>query len=229
MTELFQYRTCADAVVAAGDYLAKQLSESEGNLTLLLAGGSCLNAVRQAVKELDDSVLGRIHLAQIDERVVPPDDPASNWLQIKDSVGAKLNKFASALPMVPSVEEPDDLAISYEMQLMGLLETADETIGVYGIGEDGHIAGMLSTPDPGEFTQFLDGRLVVGFEGRDFTRLTTTAALLTKLSEIVLLTCGPAKVKAVEKINLELAPHKHPAQLLKDASRVSLFVGEELA
>lgn len=229
MTELLQYRTCADAVAAAGDYLTKQLFESEGNIILLLAGGSCLNAVRHAVKKLDGPVLSRIHLAQIDERVVPLDDPASNWRQIEESVGARLNQFASTLPMVPNVEEADDLAISYEMRLMSLLETADETIGIYGIGDDGHIAGMLSTTNPGDFTQFLDGRLVVGYKAHDYTRITTTAALLTKLSEVILLTCGPNKVKTVDKINQDLAPHNHPAQLLKDASRVSLFVGEEQA
>lgn len=229
MTELSQYTTCKDAIVACAEYLVKQLNASQGNILLLLSGRSSLNPVREAFAQLDDEVLSRIHVGQIDERFVDIKDEASNWRQIKEALGPALNKTASRLAILEQEGEPDDVAIAYEMELQSLLETADETIGVYGIGEDGHIAGMLSVANPADFTQFLDGRLCVAFKADDFTRITTTAALITKLNEVVLFACGPAKVKAISKLNQELPTHKHPAQLLKDAQRASLFIGEELA
>lgn len=227
MTELFAYKTCADAVVASSDYLQKQLNDAEGQILLLLSGGSCLNPVREAFKRLDDENLKRIDLAQIDGRYVDIGAEGSNWRQIKEALGVKLNKLDTKLALLNTGDEPEDIAIAYEMELNGLLESADYTLGIYGIGPDGHIAGMLPTAHPEEFTRFLDGRLVVDYEAPDFVRMTTTQALLTKLDEAVVFACGPAKNAALERLNEDLPPHKHPAQLLKDAERVTIFLGEE--
>jgi 6-phosphogluconolactonase/glucosamine-6-phosphate isomerase/deaminase len=227
MTELFQYETCTDAVLAAKDYLLKQLNESEGHILLLLSGGSCLNPVREAFKELDDETLGRIDIAQIDGRYVDIGAEGSNWRQIKEALGKKLDKTDTQLAFLNTGDEPEDIAITYEMELTALLENADEVIGFYGIGTDGHIAGMLPTKDPEEFTRFLDGRLVVDYEAPDYVRLTTTLELITRLDEAVVFACGPEKVRAVAKLDENLPPHKHPAQLLKDAKRATIFIGEE--
>jgi 6-phosphogluconolactonase/glucosamine-6-phosphate isomerase/deaminase len=124
-------------------------------------------------------------------------------------------------------DSPEDMAIAYEMELRSLLEATDETIGVYGVGKDGHIAGMLPAKNPEDFTKFLDGRLVVNYPGKDFVRITTTQPLITKLKEIIVFACGQDKVKAIEKINEDLEPSEHPAQLFKDANRATIFLGEK--
>lgn len=226
MTELFEYTTCADAVTAAKAYLVKQLSASDGHILLLLSGGSSLNPVREAFKELDDDTLARIDIAQIDGRYVDIGAESSNWRQIKEALGSKLDKVDTKLSLLNTGDTPEDIAIAYEMELTALLGSDDTVIGVYGIGTDGHVAGMLPTRHPEEFTRFLDGRLVVDYQAHDFTRMTTTHALMTKLDEAIVFACGPAKVAAVEKINEDLPSHKHPAQLLKDVQRVTIFVGE---
>ncbi len=223
-----QYESCQDAVVGASEYLARQLKESEGSIALLLSGGSSLNPVREAFKSLDDKVLGRIHIAQIDGRFVDIDDEASNWRQIKDALGSNLKKVASTLVMLRQGVGAEDIAIAYEMQLRELLAAADEKIGVYGIGADGHIAGMMPTKSPEDFTKFLDGRLVVNYQSHDFVRITTTQPLLTRLDEVILFACGQEKIKAVDKLNDDLSPREHPAQILKDAKRVNIFVAAEV-
>lgn len=227
MTELFKYAGCPDAVLAAKDYLVKQINDSEGNILLLLAGGSCLNPVREAFKELDDETISRIHVAQIDGRYVDIGAEGSNWRQIKEAIGPKLNKTASQLVLLNTGDAPEDIAITYEMELTALLENADYTIGVYGVGADGHIAGMLPTKNPEDFTHFLDGRLMVNYDAPDYTRMTTTLELINRMDEAVVFACGPAKAQAIERLNEDLPPHKHPLQLLKDAERATIFVGQE--
>ncbi|HEX9679443.1 MAG TPA: 6-phosphogluconolactonase [Candidatus Saccharimonadales bacterium] len=227
MTELFEYKTCADAVKAARDYLLEQLKASDGNIVLLLSGGSSLNPVKEAFKLLDDETVGRIQLLQVDERYVDLSSSDSNWRQIKRALGSKFKRLASSAGMLTRGEDAEDIAITYEMEIRELLAGADETIGVYGVGADGHIAGMLPTKQPEEFTRFLDGRLVVDYQAHDFVRITTTGALVTKLNELIVFACGPQKTAAVERIDQRLQPHEHPAQMLKDAARVKLFIGEE--
>lgn len=226
MTELFEYTTCADAVVAAKEYLVKQLDASEGHILLLLSGGSSLNPVREAFKELDDETISRIDIAQIDGRYVDIGAEGSNWRQIKEALGNKLGKADTKLAFLNTGDAPEDIAITYEMELTSLLESADFIIGVYGVGTDGHIAGMLPTKSPEDFTHFLDGRLVVDYKAPDYVRMTTTQELITRLDEAVVFACGPAKVKTIEKLEDNLPAHKHPVQLLKDAKRATLFIGE---
>lgn len=226
MTELFEYTTCVDAVKAAKDYLLKQLNESEGHILLLLSGGSCLNPVREVFKQLDKDTLSRIDIAQIDGRYVDIGAEGSNWRQIKEALGSKLDKTDAKLAFLNTGDAPEDIAISYEMELTSLLGSADYVIGIYGVGTDGHIAGMLPTKNPEDFTRFLDGRLVVDYEAHDYVRMTTTQELITRLDEALLFACGPAKVQTIEKLDKNLPAHKHPLQLLKDAKRATIFVGE---
>jgi 6-phosphogluconolactonase/glucosamine-6-phosphate isomerase/deaminase len=228
MTELFQYKSAEDAISAAADYLAKQLEDSQGNVLFLLSGGSSLNPVRVAFKKLSDDTVRRLYIAQIDERLAENGEP-TNWSQIEKALGGKLSRTAGQLAMLFDGGEPDDDAIAYEMELRSLLETADEVIGIYGVGEDGRLGGILPSKEPENFTQFLDGRLTVAYQAADFTRITTTAALLSRLNEAIVFACGPNKVKTIERINKDLPANRHPVQLLKDAKRASLFVAEELA
>jgi len=227
MTELFEYKTLNANIKAAGDYLLKQLNESTGNILLLLSGGSSLNPVREAFAHLDKAVLKRIHIAQIDALVVGEDDELSNWRQIKDALGQDLAKTGRQLAIISLGDEPEDMAIAYEMELEALLNMADYVIGVYGVGDDGRVAGMLPTSQPENFTPFLDGRLVVNYEAADYQRITTTHELMVRLDEAVVFASGPNKVKMVEKINADLPPNKSPVQLFKDVARTTIFLGEE--
>lgn len=228
MTELFQYKSAKEAIDGAADYLVKQLEDSQGNVLLILSGGSSLNPVREVFTKLKDATLARIHVAQIDERYAE-DGQLNNWRQIEDALGGRLNRTAGQLAMLLDGDEPDDAAIAYEMELRGLLETADEIIGIYGVGDDGSLSGMLACKQPEDFTHFLDGRMVVSYKAADDSRLTTTAALLSRLDEAIVFGCGPSKVKTIERLNKDFPPHRHPVQLLKDAKRASIFIGEELA
>lgn len=227
MTELFQYAKCADAVAAAKDYLVRQLSSADGHILLMLSGGSSLAPIQEAFKELSDDTLSRIDIAQIDARYVDIDAESSNWHRIKEALGSKLDKTDTKLIFLNTGNAPEDITIAYEMELNALLGSADTVIGVYGVGADGHVAGMLPTEHADDFAKFLDGRLVVDYQAPDFIRMTTTQALMTRLGEAIVFACGPDKVAAIEKINQDLPPHKHPAQMLKDVERVTIFLGKD--
>ena len=227
MTELFEYKTSAATVKAAGDYLLRQIKESSGNILLLLSGGSSLNAVREAFSRLDKGTLKRIHIAQIDSLIVPETDEFSNWRQIKEALGDKLDQVASSTRIFNMGDDPEDMAIAYEMELDSLLSMADYAIGIYGVGMDGRVAGMLPSASPEDFTQFLDGRLVVDYKAADYQRVTTTESLIVRLDEAVVFASGLQKVRMVEKIDKNLPIHKSPIQMFKDAKRTTIFLGEK--
>ncbi|HEX9594854.1 MAG TPA: 6-phosphogluconolactonase [Candidatus Saccharimonadales bacterium] len=228
MTELFEYKTLPSAVKAASDYLKKQINESSGKVLLLLSGGSSLNPVKEAFSSLDSKTLARIRLAQVDALLVPPEDELNNGRQIQEALGPNLDKTAGLTRVITMGDDGEDMAIAYEMELESMLNTSDYAIGVYGIGTDGRLAGMLPMRSPEDFTPFLDGRLVVNYVAADFERVATTQELLVRLDEVVVFATGPEKVKAVDKINQSLPAHKSPTQLLKDAKRATIFLSEEL-
>lgn len=226
MTELFAYDNRKSAIDAASDYLIKQLTASEGTILLILSGGSSLNPVREAFKKLDEATLSRISIAQVDGVYSSKEDISTNWRQIKTALGKKMYKTARQLCILNHGDYPEDIAITYEMELRALLESSDETIGVYGIGSDGRLGGMLPTKSPEDFTKFVDGRLVVDYQAEDNFRITTTQALLTMLDEAVVFVCGSDKKQALSQLDESLPAYRHPAQFLKDAKRVTIFVGE---
>lgn len=227
MTELFQYDSCSDAVTNAGIYLAKQLSDSSGQILLLLSGGSSLNPVHNAFKQVNQDIVKRTDLAQIDERFVDINSADSNWKTIRKVTGSAYDNFDKKVAILECGDTPEDAVITYEMELNGLLESADYIIGVYGFGADGHIAGIKPTQHPEDFMRFLDGRLAVSYKAPDFIRITTTHSVLTRIDEAIVFGCGPDKIRQLEKFNEStLAPHIQPMQLFKDLKHATFFIGE---
>lgn len=227
MTELFSYKDLTSAVTAASDYLLKQIKDASGNVLLLLSGGSSLNPVKKAFESLDKAQLGRLRLAQVDALVVPEDDELNNGRQIREALAGKIEHTQGLIRVITLGDDAEDMAIAYEMELESLMSTADYVIGVYGVGTDGRVAGMLPAKTPEDFTPFLDGRLVVNYVAEDFERITTTHELIVRLDEAVIFAAGPEKAKQIDKINQSLPVHKSPIQLFKDAKRATIFLAEK--
>jgi len=223
--KIIEFNTCVGAVLDASDSLLKDIKSAKRPL-LLLSGGSSLNVARAMFEKLPKTTLGKLTVGQIDARFVSIDDPASNWLQI-EKLPLPINDLRGAVSILSMGEEPSEIAANYSARLEEMMEEADKIFGLYGIGPDGHLAGMLPQKNPEEFTRFVDGRLVVSYKARDFTRITTTDALLARLDKAYVFACGPQKAEAVAKLNEDLFPREHPAQFIKDAPEAIVYYGSK--
>lgn len=216
------HRTCEAAAAEAGRTLARRVALARKPL-LLLSGGSSLNAIPVMLSRLSHKQKKKLVVGQLDERISKADGRALNWTQIKRIFDGHI-KLDENNAMVNNGDSPNDMAVNYSARLVEMLETADMSMGLYGIGRDGSLAGMLPGRVAYQFTRFLDGRHVVKYKPEDYIRVTTTAEVVVSLKRVYALVCGKDKYKAIADLDKDLDPDKHPAQLLKDTRRARAYV-----
>jgi len=218
------YDKSAEAVKEASEKLYGALNHSVKTL-LLLSGGSSLRVAKETLSKLNSEQKKLITIAQIDERYGKPGHKDSNWTGIEEIVGG-FNDYAGIASVLDGTGDIEEDAAYYNAKLTQVLKENVLRVGLFGVGKDGHIAGILPG-DEAEFIKYTDGRLVVNFEGSDFPRITTTSALMRMLDEAIVYACGPDKEKAISDLNKMLPANEHPAQLLKKTNQTSVYYAKE--
>lgn len=216
--------TCAEAKVKAAKYLANELSSptSQGKDVLwLISGGSSIEVAVAAAAELELPESKRITIAQVDERYVPPGSSEENWQQL---INAGLNpaNFKQTVSMLSSGSQPTAIAENYSRLLKQFFSQAAVAIGLFGIGSDGHTAGIKPTEQK-TFKRFRGSELVHGYQADDFQRITVTEAVIKQLDSVVAYACGDDKRAVVNQLNVDLPAHTQPAQLLKSVPTAVVF------
>lgn len=217
-----KYKTCDEATREAATKLVGALDHPVKTL-LLLSGGSSLDVAKVALSKLKADQKRLITIAQIDERYGEPGHPDSNWNGITE-VAQSFNEYAGVANVLQGSGSIEEDTANYNARLKMLFTKNILKVGLFGIGADGHVAGMLPSSQA-KFLKYTDGRLVVNFQGSDFPRITTTSALMKVLDEAVVYACGQSKEEAIDKLEEKLPAHKHPAQLLKEVNEVSVYFG----
>lgn len=92
-------------------------------------------------------------------------------------------------------------------------------IGQFGIGADGHIAGIL--PSSKAVTYSVP---VVGYESKPFTRVTISPLMLEKIDTAYVFVFGKDKKETIiNLITKDLSIDKQPSQVLKKVPEVYLY------
>lgn len=208
---------------------AVQLAETmthwldEGKQVLwLVSGGSTARIAQQTVQLLSNINLSRLTIMQGDERFGPVGHNNANWPELEGlGLTNGLSKFYAIL-------HGKDLATTvadYETTLAQQLQKADHTIGLFGIGVDGHTAGILPySPAATEQT-----KLIVGYVGPDFVRITITPPVIARLDCAIAFASGQPKQHALQNLVNEAGVVQEPAQILKQAKQCFIYndhVGE---
>ncbi len=217
-----KYETCSEATDKAAARLVSALDHPV-KMLLLLSGGSSLGVAKVALSKLKADQKRFITVAQIDERYGKPGHPDSNWNGIKEAAGS-FNDYAGAVNVLQGSGSIEEDAANYNARLRELLVENVIKIGLFGVGADGHVAGILPH-DEADFMKYTDGRIVVNFQGSDFPRITTTSALMKVLDGAVVYACGKNKEDAIDKLSKTIPSHQHPAQLLKETNETWVYFG----
>lgn len=200
------------------DYLASTISEhlNAGEKVLwILSGGSGGKVCAEVSKKLSGS-LENLTTTLSDERYVPLNDPDENWKQLGD-YGFSVPGATTYRP----IQGKDRKATADDLGefLQNAFAEADFKIGLFGIGADGHTAGIK----PGTSAVEADG-WATEFTGNDFERITMTFNAVKQLDEIVVQAMGADKAETLEKLlNQDIDIKKQPAQVLKSAEKSTLF------
>ncbi len=188
----------------------------------LVPGGSAIAIAVAVSKILKDIDLTNLTVTLTDERFGPTDHQNSNWYQFQQA------GFAPRANLIPVLGEKDiDYTTrNFAQNLARELAMADYKLGFFGMGADGHTAGIL----PGSMA-VKSSELAANYTAGDFQRITITPATIKMLDEAVLYAVGSSKQKALVDLGKDLPLNEQPAQILKSVNEFIVYndyKGEEI-
>lgn len=211
--EFLKISTSAPVVTHLRDVIVSRLSS--GSVLWLVSGGSAVQIAVEVSRALKEHDLSGLTVTLADERFGEVGHADSNWQQLT-AAGFSL-PGATLIPVLTG----DSLKKTVERwgtQLAELFESCDYSLGLLGIGPDGHTAGIL----PGSVAVAAKDP-AVAYEGGGYTRITTTPAILGELDEVVVYAVGQSKAKALQDLQTDLSLAQQPAQLLKRIQQVTVY------
>jgi 6-phosphogluconolactonase/glucosamine-6-phosphate isomerase/deaminase len=199
---------------------------TEGKKILwLISGGSNINSAVKIMNEVPEKHSDQLTISLIDERYGEPGHQDSNFQQLL--IAGFNPKRANLIPVLKSGLDLEHTAKEYEKTLENNLSRADLTIGLLGIGEDCHIAGIL----PNSNAAIENERYVTAYKSETYNRITTTFTLLQELDIVYAFAFGLNKITALKEVTEgSYSAIEKPAIILRDLKEAYLYsdqVGEE--
>ena len=115
-------------------------------------------------------------------------------------------------------EDRDATATAFAALLKGRLAAAEYRLGFFGIGPDGHTAGILP-----ESPAVAAAGLAAAYDAGAFQRLTMTPRAIAQLDEAVVYAVGEAKWPVLDNLDRDVAVALQPAQSLKQVPALTIF------
>jgi len=172
-----------------------------GICAIALSGGETPRALYRRLADPADGEepdWSRVHLCFGDERMVHPDDPASNYGMVRDELIAHIPLPAGNVHRIRGERPPDVAAREYAADIESVLSRTGGQLDLVllGLGEDGHTASLF----PG--TEVLNERTlpVRAVQASVGPRVTLTLPVINGAREILFLVSGGAKSTVVRRI-----------------------------
>lgn len=200
------------------NYLANTIQEKleAGQKVLwLVPGGSAISVASSVAHKLATVNLDSLFITLTDERfgLVGHDD--SNWHQL---AGTGFVMEGAQLTPVLTGENRDATTKAFAKNLEDLFSSADYKIGFFGIGPDGHTAGVL----PGS-PAVTSQNWAAAYKTPGFERITMTPKAIAALDLAVVYAMGDSKHEALTNLQSDVPLDKQPAQALKKAKKLIIF------
>lgn len=212
--------TDIDPIHAATVHLYNSISSrlARGERVLWLAsGGSGIQVDVALSRMLQDVDTTNLSVTLTDERSGPVGHVDENWQQILDA-GFSIPRATLYRPL-PS-DDIHDAAKRLGDWFGRYIDEVDFSIGLFGIGGDGHTAGIKPTPS----ATIDDERWAVGFRGNDYERITLSFRAIRSLDEVVVQASGQEKFDTIASLLHESLPLDiQPAQILKSVPNATLY------
>ena len=206
--QLHYYETKEQATREAATGLNKLLAENKDSAVLfLVSGGSALGIL----DHIDVSNLNeKITIGVLNERF-SLDKKINNFLQLQASkfFAAAANAGCNFIGTEPRPGELiEDLTSRWQLSLKNWqAENPDGKIfATFGLGPDGHTAGILPYPENLEFfsKNFENQHLITGYSATGKNpypeRVTTTLAFFKLIDEAIMFVCGEEKRAILERL-----------------------------
>lgn len=191
--------------------------DSGKTVAWFVSGGSNIPVEIATIEKLKNAQNPeKLHILLVDERFGPVGHANSNWhsmnLEDHNSAGHIL------YPMLKDGDTIDTASAHYNSTVASLLANGAYTIGQFGLGADGHTAGLL----PGNPVMESDS-LYAHYQGKDFERITATPELITQLDECILYASGDDKAQAFAEMQLLGDASEVPSRILQNGKKLTIL------
>lgn len=208
-----------EAISALTTNLVKALS-SNSKVVWFVPGGSNIPISMATSKAIPNKLKTRLSVTLTDERFGKYGHTDSNWQQLKD-LGFDFKGIHSVEFLQTNNLNLIDTQNIVEKKIKTLMNDA-YLFGQFGIGLDGHIAGVKPN-SPAVSSK----NLVCGYNSEDFIRLTTTPKLIKQLDEAHIFALGKEKLKIIKLLkNSDESLIKMPAQVIKQIKKAVIYSKE---
>ena len=222
---------------AFADHVVDKLAEKkEGPLFWALSGGSTpkllFNLLAEEYRKKID--WSRLHFFWGDERLVPHDDPESNYGEVKKLLFDKVPVVDSQIYAVQTDLEPEQAAAAYAETMVSVLPMNSDglpilDINMLGMGSDGHTASIF----PSNMDELLKNDKICAVATHPESgqlRVTMTGPVLNASDEVAFLITGNSKTQRVAQIlNEEHGADNFPTAHIKPTSGKLLWFLDEAA
>lgn len=214
-----EQRYDTNPVQAAADHITRQITDklSQNKRVLwFLSGGSGARVVLEVARQLAGQDLHNLYVTLTDERYGPIGHPDENWQQLLDG-GFDLPGANLYRPLIG--EDPQTTTNRFGAWISQHMADTHYSIGIFGIGNDGHTAGIKPHSSAVTANAWTDY-----FVGDDFERVTITLLPIEQLNEVVMQASGPDKVPVLRSLLTEsISVVEQPAQALKHVALSTLY------
>lgn len=206
-----------DGVADLTERLVRELAAGK-RVLWLVSGGSNIPVSVQIMDNISSELSRNLSVMLADERYGEIGHPESNWAQLLQA-GFEA-KQATSLPILKAGLDFEQTTVNYNKLAGQAFAGNDATIAQLGIGEDGHIAGIL----PGSAASLETKDLVAGYESLPLSRMTLTFTGLKKISAAYVFAFGNNKHQALETLQSQDLPlGEQPSQILKKLPEAYLY------
>lgn len=181
-----------------------------------ISGGSSISVsvkVSELLKKSD--FLQNLTVLLTDERYGEVSHKDSNFFQLMEK-GFDIQE-AKIIPVL-SGDNKEITVEKFNKTLEQELSKAEYKIALFGIGADGHVAGIL----PNSIAVYSED-LAYGYDTPTFSRITITPKVIKDLDEAIVWAQGENKMEALENLKKEIDINLEPAQILKKVPLSTIF------
>jgi len=192
----------------------KKLKSSK-QVLWFISGGSFVPIEVEISKKIQSEYSEKLVITLVDERYGPINHVESNWLKLKEA-GFEIKK-AKFIPVLLG-ESFFNTTICFNNILKEEFNKTEYKIGLFGVGKDGHTAGILPNSKALNSTE-----LVCSYEAELYNRITITPKAICMLDEAIVYTKGEEKWPVIENLYKDIPVENEPIQILKKVPLLTIF------
>jgi 6-phosphogluconolactonase len=202
---LMVYKDPEELAEKVADQLMKWIAESSGKrFDLAISGGSSPNILfaTLASKYANSQLWNKTHFWWVDERMVAPDDPESNYGTANQFILSKINVPEQNIHRICGENNPILEAENYSRQIGQTLSLFQGwpcfDLIFLGLGDDGHTASIF--PNRLELFNSANVCEVANHPATSQPRVTLTGEVINRASKVCFLVTGANKSERLSEI-----------------------------